>query len=134
MVLIHIDTKRGVPYYRQLEEQITQMILSGQLQKGTQLESVAKLSKRLKVNPMTVSKAYSFMVEKSLLERRPGIGIFVADLPQTHQHKMTLTMLAKTLNKAIVLAVQLGLSPKELHDLMDKELAKMPNSKEEDSR
>lgn len=73
------------------------------------MESVAKLSKRLKVNPMTISKAYSFMVEEKLLERRPGIGLFVAALPDDKQRNMTNALLAETLEKAATLAIQLGL-------------------------
>ena len=129
-MLIHIDTHRGVPYYRQVKEQITQMILSGQLAPGSQLESVANLSKRLKVNPMTISKAYSFMVEEKIVERRPGIGVFVAHLPKQKQQTMTNALLATLLNRAATLAIQLGLEPAEAESLFREELKKIQNQQE----
>src|SRR5258708_1298253 len=60
-------------------EQLKNQILSGQLASGTQLTSVRDLSAHLKVNPMTVSKVYSMLETEGLVERRPGIGLFVAD-------------------------------------------------------
>lgn len=124
-MLIHIDTNRGIPYYRQVKEQITQMILSGQLEPGTKLESVAKLSKRLKVNPMTISKAYSFLVEEKVLERRPGIGVFVAQLAKDHQDAMTISLLEQTLKKAGVLAMQLGMDQTQILDIFTQILEKI---------
>ncbi len=124
-MLIHIDTKRGVPYYRQVKEQITQMILAGQLTPGTQLESVANLSKRLKVNPMTISKAYSFLVEENILERRPGIGVFVAQVPEDRQRTMTRSLLAATLDKAALLSIQLGMRQAEAQAIFGEAFKKM---------
>jgi GntR family transcriptional regulator len=76
-VLIQIDKYSGIPVYRQVMEQVTRQIMSGHLNEGDQLESVANLAKRLNVNPMTISKAYGFLVEEQLVERRAGVGLFV---------------------------------------------------------
>lgn len=133
-MLIHIDTKRGVPYYRQVKEQITQMILSGQLVKGTQLESVANLSKRLKVNPMTISKAYSFLVEEQLLERRPGIGVFVAEIPQAKRQEKTNVLLSGLLQKAAALALQMGLSQEETESLFRQAIVQVRSQEGSDDR
>ena len=124
-MLIHIDPHKGVPYYRQVKEQITQMILSGQLSPGTKLESVSNLSKRLKVNPMTISKAYSFMVEEKILERRAGIGVFVAKLPEGKQKDMTDSLLTSLLNKAATLTLQLGLDQEQAEFLLGEEFRKI---------
>ena len=99
-MLIHIDPNRGVPYYRQVKEQVTQMILTGQLKPGEQLESVSQLSRRLKVNPMTISKAYSFLVEEKLVERRPGIGIFVNDMDRSKKKELAEDKLTSLLNQS----------------------------------
>ncbi len=79
-MLVEIDTHSGVPIYRQVIEQIRRQIMTGQLAEGGQLPTVRDLAKRLKVNPMTVSKAYSLLEIEGLVERRRGVGLFVAKL------------------------------------------------------
>ena len=79
-MLLEIDHHSGQPIYRQVIEQIRRQIMAGQLAEGTQLVSVRDLAGRLKVNPMTISKAYSLLEHEGLLERRRGVGLFVAKL------------------------------------------------------
>lgn len=129
-VLIHIDPNRGIPYYRQVKEQITQMILSGQLAPGSRLESVAHLSKRLRVNPMTISKAYSFMVEEKIVERRAGIGVFVAHLPEGKKREMTHSLLATLLNRAAILSIQMGMEQAEAESMFGEEFKKIQSQQE----
>ena len=77
MILV-IDTHSGVPIYRQLMDQITRQILAGQIRPGDQLPTVRELAVRLKINPMTISKAYSLLESTGILQRQRGIGLFVA--------------------------------------------------------
>ncbi len=77
-MLLEIDHHSGVPIYRQIIRQIRQQIMTGGLKEGDQLETVRNLAARLKVNPMTISKAYSFLEAEGLVERKRGIGLFVA--------------------------------------------------------
>jgi GntR family transcriptional regulator len=112
-MLIDIDVHGGVPIYRQVIEQVKRLILTGQMIEGEQLESVANLSSRLKVNPMTVSKAYGFLVEGGLVERRRGVGLFVARLPHNAEKNIKSTVLEEALRKAASLAVQMEISEKE---------------------
>ena len=58
-MLLEIDTHSGVPIYRQIVRQIRQYIITGQAPQGRQLPTVRQSGRQLKVNPMTVSKAYS---------------------------------------------------------------------------
>lgn len=111
--MIQIDPKDGVPIYRQVMDQIKLLVMSGQLVPGQQLESVSNLSKRLKVNPMTISKAYGFLVEEELLERRKGVGIFVAQGNPKQADKQRHQILSDALSDAAALAVQLDILPEE---------------------
>jgi DNA-binding transcriptional regulator YhcF (GntR family) len=108
-LLVRIDTRGGVPLYRQVMDQVTRMIVAGELTDGEQLESVASLAERLKINPMTISKAYGFLVEAGLVERRPGIGLFVRPLAGDRKREVRTRLLGDTLGRAAALAVQLGL-------------------------
>jgi GntR family transcriptional regulator len=108
-LLVQIDTHRGVPLYRQVMDQVTRMIVSGELAEGAQLESVAGLAGRLKINPMTISKAYGFLVESGLIERRPGVGLFVRAVANDRKRKVKETLLAEALGRSAAMAAQLGL-------------------------
>ncbi len=77
-MLIHLDKHSGKPVFRQIADQVSQSIAGGGLGPGERLASVRDLAKELQVNPMTVSKAYSTLEADGLVERRRGIGIFVA--------------------------------------------------------
>lgn len=108
-MLVRIDTRGGVPLYRQVMDQVTRMIVAGELTDGEQLESVASLAERLRINPMTISKAYGFLVEAGLVERRPGVGLFVRQLAGDRRREVRNRLLGETLGRAAALAVQLGL-------------------------
>lgn len=75
---IVLDFKRAVPIYKQLVEEFTNRIISGELAEGDQMPSIRKLTGDLNINPNTVAKAYREMVAEGLLENRRGIGCYVA--------------------------------------------------------
>ena len=108
-MLVQIETHRGIPLYRQVMDQVIRMIVSGELEEGAQLESVASLAARLNVNPMTISKAYGFLVESGLVERRPGVGLFVRAVASNRKRDVKKTLLTEALGRAAALAAQLGL-------------------------
>lgn len=66
------------PIYRQLRDRVAAMILEGTLQEGTALPSVRQVSAECRVNPITVLKAYQELVDEGLVEKRRGVGMFVA--------------------------------------------------------
>ena len=111
-MLIELDHHSGVPIYRQIIDQLTQMIVTAELTPGTQLETVRDLAKRLKVNPMTVSKAYAFMENDGLLERKRGIGLFVAIVDQADSEQIKLNIFIDIMKKAALASAQMGL-PKD---------------------
>ena len=119
-MLLELDHHSGVPIYRQVMEQIRQQIMTDGLKPGSQLESVRDLAGRLKVNPMTISKAYSFLEVEGLLERQRGIGLFVAKVKKSDRDQMRSQLLNNIVNKAAVTAVQLGLSEDEVVSVIKK--------------
>jgi GntR family transcriptional regulator len=116
-MLIQIDKHSGIPVYRQVMEQVTRQIMSGQLNEGDQLESVANLAARLKINPMTISKAYGFLVEEGLVERRAGVGLFVKAVRLDRKRKVRSHLLDEAMSKAAALTVQLGIDEREASEL-----------------
>ena len=74
-----IDSKSGVPFYRQIIEQVKFAVSRGDLPTGTQLPTVRQLAVDLSVNPNTVIRAYKEMEIEGLLETHQGSGTFVTD-------------------------------------------------------
>jgi len=112
-MLLEIDHHSGVPIYRQVMRQIRQQIMTDGLRPGEQVEPVRELATRLKVNPMTISKAYAFLEAEGLLERRRGVGLFAACVQKERQERIKSELLSQTMDKAAVTAIQLGLSEDE---------------------
>jgi GntR family transcriptional regulator len=117
-MLISLDKHGGIPIYRQVMDQLKEQIMTGRLEEGTQLESVAVLSARLKVNPMTISKAYASMVQDGLLERRAGVGVFVNRIKNDTRNREKNAMLAEALGWVVSLAQQMEMSEQEVAKLL----------------
>ena len=112
-MLIEIDNHSGVPIYRQILDQIRSHILTGREPYGFQLPSVRDLAARIRVNPMTVSKAYSFLEAEGVVERKRGVGLFVAKVSQTQKERTKAKMLEAILKKAAETAIQLSVDEKQ---------------------
>ena len=132
-MILEIDYHSGVPIYRQVVGQIERLVLSGALPEGQQLESVRDLSERLKVNPMTISKAYSILEREEFLERRRGVGLFIAKIKTRQKEQQSRAILDKLLGKAAAAAVQMGVNPQEAIETFTDHYKKF-QSKQEDSK
>jgi len=77
MVQFILDPKAGVPFYRQIIDQIKFGIASGSLTAGEQLPTVRALAVELKVNLNTVTKAYKELEIQNILETQQGTGTFI---------------------------------------------------------
>jgi len=117
-MLLQIDHHSGQPIYRQVIDQIRRQVMAGRLREGEQLPSVRDLALQLRVNPMTISKAYSLLEMEGLLERRRGVGLFVAGLPKDKAGQTRTDMLEEALTKAVVTAVQLGIPEDKARDML----------------
>ncbi|MCP4709769.1 MAG: GntR family transcriptional regulator [Planctomycetes bacterium] len=115
-MLLELDNHNGVPIYRQVVDQIRQQVLTGRLVVGEQLPSVRELGGRLKVNPMTVSKAYSMLESEKVLERRRGVGLFVGEMNDGLKKESGDKILEELLRKAAVAAVQLEMKEEQVHE------------------
>ena len=77
MIEFKLDPKSGIPFYRQIIDQIRFGIVSGKLKVGDQLPTVRALAVELKVNLNTVSKAYRELEIQNILETQQGTGTFI---------------------------------------------------------
>lgn len=66
------------PIYRQLRDRVVAMVLEGVLKEGEALPSVRQVATEYRLNPLTVLKAYQQLADEGLVEKRRGLGMFVA--------------------------------------------------------
>jgi len=78
MIQFKLDLKSGVPFHRQIVDQIRFGIASGRLLPGEQLPTVRDLAVQLEINPNTVRKAYSDLELLGILDTQQGTGTFVS--------------------------------------------------------
>jgi len=79
MIDFKLDLKSGVPFYRQIVDQIRYAIASRQLLPGEQLPTIRDLAVQLEINPNTARKAYSELEILGVLDTQQGTGTFVAE-------------------------------------------------------
>ena len=66
------------PIYRQLRDRVVAMMLEGVLKEGEPLPSVRQVASEYRLNPLTVLKSYQALADEGLVEKRRGLGMFVA--------------------------------------------------------
>ena len=72
-----MDWNDNQPIFRQLSERISEQILQGVWLEETPLPSLRLISADMKINHLTVMKGYQLLVDKGLVEKRRGQGMFV---------------------------------------------------------
>ncbi len=78
-VPFRLDTASGVPFYRQVIDQVLLAVADGRLAPGTRLPTVRQLAVDLSVNLNTVAKAYREMEIRGIVQTQQGTGTFVAE-------------------------------------------------------
>ena len=76
-IKFQLDLKSGVPFYRQIIDQVKSAIATGTIEPGDRLPTVRQLSVDLSINPNTVSRAYTELELTGLVETQMGSGTFV---------------------------------------------------------
>lgn len=67
------------PLYIQIAQWLEDKIVTGQLQTDEQIPSTTELSQTLKINPATIRKGVNILVEKGLVYKKRGMGMYVAE-------------------------------------------------------
>lgn len=116
MIEFKLDPKSGVPFYRQIIDQIRYGIDAGNLKVGEQLPTVRALAVQLKVNLNTVSKAYRELEIQNILETQQGTGTFVGTTPLQIPNKERENKLKSICNEFVNIAATYGFSVSKLID------------------
>ena len=73
-----MEWTEGQPIYRQLKDLVIQRVIDGSFPEGEAIPSVRQVATDYRINHLTVGKAYQELVDMGLLEKRRGLGMFVA--------------------------------------------------------
>jgi GntR family transcriptional regulator len=106
---LHLSQASGVPFYRQIVDQIGGLIRSGQLPPNTRLPSFRELAPQLLVSLITVRRAYAELEAAGLIVSRHGQGTFVAGEIEAASRRQALAEARALVETALARARQLGL-------------------------
>src|ERR1022692_1442148 len=68
----------GAPLFVQIAERLAEDIADGAMAEGERVPSSNELAAYYRINPATAAKGISMLTDDGLLEKRRGIGMFVA--------------------------------------------------------
>lgn len=113
-----IDPKSGVPFYRQIIEQVKFAMARGDLGAGDRLPTVRQLAVDLSVNPNTVTRAYREMEIEGTLVTQQGSGTFVSSEKPEIDALERQRMLDQILTDLLARAATYGFSLEEVLDAL----------------
>ncbi len=125
MVEIHLSDTTQLPLYKQIGEQVKQLIATDRLRSGEHMPTVRQLSLSLHVNPATVAKAYQELEREGILgtqRRRGTIVLGSADDPRGSALRQS--RLSNVVDRNILEALSLGYNPEELEAAFSLHLAR----------
>ena len=78
--MIILDYRDRRPIYEQVISRFQELMLTGALEKDSQLPSVRSLAMELSINPNTIQRAYTELERQGYIYSIKGKGSFVADM------------------------------------------------------
>ncbi|MEO1086990.1 MAG: GntR family transcriptional regulator [Acidobacteriota bacterium] len=123
--MLHIDPSDSVPIWKQIEEGVLHLIATGGLGPGDAVTSVRELARQLRVNPLTVSKAYRRLADRGVLTVRRGEGTFVSEQPPVMADRVRTQKLEEAAHRYVVQASHLSADEDESLDAVQKAWRKL---------
>jgi GntR family transcriptional regulator len=117
-VRFQLDTASGVPFYRQILDQILAGIATGALVRGERLPTVRALAVDLAVNLNTVARAYKELEIRGALATQQGNGTFVASEAVSVDGVERRRRITQLLDEFLARAAAQGLTLGEIRDAL----------------
>ena len=114
---IIISNTSGAPIYEQIEVQIREMILRGELKAGDALPSMRTLAKDLRISMITTKRAYEELERDGFIESFTGRGSFVKAQNEELLREQILSETEEIFSKGIKKGRDAGLTPDELLEI-----------------
>ncbi len=110
---INISNTSTVPLYEQIQTQIKNHILNGNLKGGDGLPSIRNLAKELKVSIITTKRAYEELEKEGFIETVTGKGTFVSNKNTERLKEIALYSIENKLEEIIKQAKSVGITLEE---------------------
>jgi len=110
---LRIDPRDARPIWRQIEQGVADLVAAGRFPPDAPVPSVRDLARSLRVNPATVAKAYTRLVDGGILVVRRGAGTFVAERPPTVPRAEKHKRLKEAARRFAVATLAVGADPDE---------------------
>jgi GntR family transcriptional regulator len=109
----------GAPLFVQVAERLSAEIADGGLAEGERVPSSNELAAYYRINPATAAKGIGVLTDEGLLEKRRGIGMFVAAGARQRLLEQRRTQFTEHYVEPMVTeAARLGISTDELVGLI----------------
>jgi GntR family transcriptional regulator len=118
-IRFHLDPASGVPFYRQVIDQILAAMAAGRLAAGDRLPTVRALAVELAVNFNTVARAYKELEIRGVLSTQQGTGTFVADQDVSIDEVERRRVLNQLLDEFLARAARSGLTLDEVQAALE---------------
>ena len=115
---ILISNSSPVALYEQIETQIKNQILNGNLKPGDPLPSIRSLAKELKVSIITSKRAYEELEKEGFIETVIGKGTFVSGSNSERLREAAMAEMEDKLEAVIISAKALGVTLDECIEIL----------------
>ena len=116
--MIILDYKDRRPIYEQIMERFQELMMTGVLEKDSQLPSVRSLAMELSINPNTIQRAYAELERQGYIYSVKGKGSFVTDNSVLKDSKKQVVL--KRQEETALEALLLNVEKEKLKDIIDK--------------
>lgn len=107
------------PLYIQIAQWLEDKIVTGQLGTDEQIPSTTELSQRLRINPATVRKGVTILVDKGLVYKKRGMGMYVAENANKNvRDDRRVKFYDDYIKPLIAEAERLGISPEDIIEML----------------
>jgi len=111
--------EEGKAIFLQIAESIEDSIIDGTLPEEERAPSTNELAAFYRINPATAAKGVAMLVDKGVIYKRRGIGMFVADGARTSlQHERRAQFAERFIDPLLTEARTLGLDADDLAALL----------------
>ena len=116
---IIISNTSGAPIYEQIEVQIREMILRGELKAGDALPSMRTLAKDLRISMITTKRAYDELEKEGFIYTVAGKGCYVAPKNIEFLREENLKKIEDYIQKIIPLAASCNLTKNDVIEMIN---------------
>ncbi|MCL5105275.1 MAG: GntR family transcriptional regulator [Armatimonadetes bacterium] len=121
-MLFDVDTASSVPIYAQLITQVKHAVAAGILCPGDALPSLREVAAHLRINPLTVARAYRELETSGILTTEPGRGSFISAHTCVFREDYKQDALFQAVDRMLVDAHYLGAAPDEVRAALEDRL------------